>query len=554
MATHLDRVLILGLDGATWNVLDPMRARGHAPNLDALLKSAAHGTLTSVEPPVTTAAWTSFSTGCTPARHGVFDHRYYDAAADRMKVNHSGRVRVPNLWQTLTQAGRRAACLNVPGLFPPPKIDGVVVSGMDAPHLDAALQGSPEFAARLKMEVPDYTLRYFWKRAPQTLEELRLNAGYTADSFLGRAKGGLLADKVYPDWSALMVQFQNLDPFQHRAWRYLNVDETGVDDPEWNAAAAEVIRGLDRAIGMLCDLADSRGAAVMVVSDHGFGPCEGRIDVNRILLDAGVAQGAGFGSKLVRRGRQAVDHLRVWRAKRNDPGARSASFEQSVAGSFPFDWSRTLAFAPHQDTAAMVYVNSPARRGGVRHAAPLYTPREIEEARNAAAEALAEARHPETGRKLFPRIIATAEAFGIDPAREGYPDLIALPDAPYWVRTKLAADARPGDWVHADPNLTGTHRPEGVVAIAGAGLPIGRNLNARLIDAAPTVLNLLGLPIPAHMEGSPIGVGSQRPQPVERLDEPCRQPVPGPHQPAFEYTDEEQAILERRLADLGYME
>ena len=551
MAAHLDRLLILGLDGATWTVLDPMRARGVMPNLDALLKSAAHGILTSVDPPVTTAAWTSMSTGCTPARHGVFDHRYYDAAADRMKVNHHGRVRVPNIWKILSDAGRRCACLNVPGLFPPPRVDGVVVSGMDAPHLDAALQGSAAFAERLKAEVPDYTLRYFWKRAPQSLEEIRANAAYTVESFLGRAKGGLLADRMFPDWSALMVQFQNLDPFQHRAWRHLNVDGTGIEAPEWNAAAAEVMRGLDRAVGMLCEMASARGAGIMVVSDHGFGPCEGRIDVNRILLDAGVAQAAGLGRKLVRRGRQAVDRVRVWNAKRGDPTARSASFDQSVAGSFPFDWSRTLAFAPHQDTAAMGYVNSPARRGSTRHAAPLFTPREVDEARAAAHQALDEARHPETGRKLFPKIIATADAYGVDPAREGYPDLIALPDGPFWVRTKLAGVA-PGDWVHEDPNLTGTHRPEGVVALAGAGLAPGRNLRARLIDAAPTVLSLLGLPVPPHMEGCPIG--TYRPKPVERLDEAETQPIAGPHQPAFEFSEEEQAILEQRLMDLGYME
>ena len=102
---------------------------------------------------------------------------------------------------------------------------------MDAPHLDAALSGSPEFAARLRAEVPDYSLRYFWKRAPQSLDELTENARLTAESFRGRAEGGLLADRMVPDWSALMVQFQNLDPFQHRAWPYLNVDETGIDRP-----------------------------------------------------------------------------------------------------------------------------------------------------------------------------------------------------------------------------------------------------------------------------------------------------------------------------------
>ena len=96
MSKMVDRLLVLGLDGATWSVLDPMRRRGLMPNLDALLAGAAHGTLRSIIPPVTTAAWTTMMTGCGPARHGVFDHRYYDAAEGRMKVNHSGRIRVPD--------------------------------------------------------------------------------------------------------------------------------------------------------------------------------------------------------------------------------------------------------------------------------------------------------------------------------------------------------------------------------------------------------------------------------------------------------------------------
>ncbi|QEH36640.1 Type I phosphodiesterase / nucleotide pyrophosphatase [Aquisphaera giovannonii] len=555
MRKPIERLLVLGLDGATWTVLDPMRRRGLMPNLDALLKDAAHGTLRSIIPPVTTAAWTTMMTGCNPPRHGVFDHRYYDAAAGRMKVNHSGRVRVPTVWKLLSDAGRSVVSLNVPGLYPPPKLRGVVVSGMDAPHLNGALQSCPEFGAKLKAEAPNYTLRYPWKHAPKTLEELRENGRATVETFLGRAQGGLLADGHVPDWSVLMVQFQNLDPFQHRVWRYLNVDETGIDDPAWNDAAGEVIRGLDRAIGTLCELADRRGAAVMVVSDHGFGPCLGRIDVNGILVDAGVARLPGAVGSLRRRMKQARDHLRVWIAKRHDPSARSASFDQSISSQFPFDWKRTLAFAPHQDTAAMIYVNSPSRRGTSRDTAPLFTPRQIDDACGAAEEALAAAVHPETGRRLFPRIIRMAEAYDLDPAREGYPDLIAMPDEPYWVRTRFTGAAAR---VTADPNLPGTHRPEGIVALAGVGLSPGRTLNANLIDATPTILDLLGMPAPDHVEGrsivsdiAPATIPSPSP---EVREHPAESLIDGPHRGGFEYTDEEQSILEQRLADLGYLE
>ncbi len=544
MLTTLDRLLILGLDGATWTVLDPMIERGLMPNLAALLARSAYGTLRSCIPPVTTAAWTTMLTGCSPARHGLFDHRHYDMATNQMKVNHSARVRVPTVWNSFSQAGRSIICLNVPGMYPPPPVRGIVVSGMDAPHLDAALSGAPDFAARLRAEAPDYSLRYFWKRAPLALEELDENARLTAQSFRGRAEGGVVADKMLPDWSVLMVQFQNLDPFQHRVWPYLNVDETGVEEPAWNQAAAQVLRGLDVAIGVLCELADRRGAAIMVASDHGFGPCLGRIQVNRILLDAGIAKLPGISGQFGRRLRQVKDRFRLWEAKRDDPNARTSSFDSSVTAQFPFDWKRTLAFAPHQDTAAMVYMNSADRRPG----APLRTPREIDDAREETVGALAAAKHPETGRPLFPKIVGTAETYNLDPAREGYPDLIALPDEPYWVRTKLAS----GDaWVEPDANLPGTHRPEGILALSAGQIAPGRVLSADLHDVTPTILKLFGLPIPSHVEGRPLSLLAELPT---RRQDPGSNPVTGPHKQHFEYTPEEQSIIEERLRDLGYLE
>jgi predicted AlkP superfamily phosphohydrolase/phosphomutase len=176
----------------------------------------------------------------------------------------------------------------------------------------------------------------------------------------------------------------------------------------------------------------------------------------------------------------------------------------------------------------------------------LTTPRQIDETCAEASAALAEARHPETGTPLFPRIVATADAYNVDPAREGYPDLIALPDESYWVRTKLT----PGKgWVEADPNLPGTHRPEGVIALAGAGITPGRTLTADLPDVTPTILKLLGQPIPGHVEGKPLACLADLP--TNRQD-PGATAVVGPHHAPFEYTPEEQAIINQRLADLGY--
>ncbi len=549
MASTPDRVVILGLDGATWTVLDRMIERGYMPHLASLLKRSAYGTSRSTIPPVTSAAWTTMMTGCDPERHGVFDHRYYDAAAGQMKVNHSGRVRVPTFWHLLSRAGRSVVSLNLPVTYPPLDVNGIIVSGMDAPHLEAALSGATAFGERLRAEVPNYSLRVVWKRPPRSLDEIRENAQATVDLFHARAEGGLLADRMLPDWSALMVQFQNLDPFQHRVWKYLNVDETGIDDPLWNGAAGSVMTGLDAAIGMLCELADRRGAAVVAASDHGFGPCSGRIDVNRILIDRGVARLPGVAGRLGRRVRQGADRLRLWSAKRGDPHARAASFAASITAQYPLDWNKTLAFAPHQDTAAMIYINSSDRHQG----APIKTSRQVDEALSATAAALSEARHPENSKPLFPKIVQTAEAYGIDPAREGYPDLIALPDEMYWVRTKLNTLER-SRWVIDDPNLPGTHRPEGIVAIAAAGVTPGKTLSAELRDIAPTILNLLGEPIPEYIQGKPI-VAAKHPLAGHKTrTDGASSGYTGPHKPQFDYTAEEQAVIEKRLAELGYLE
>jgi arylsulfatase A-like enzyme len=74
-----------------------------------------------------------------------------------------------------------------------------------------------------------------------------------------------------------------------------------------------------------------------------------------------------------------------------------------------------------------------------------------------------------------------------------------------------------------------------------------------LTDVAPTVLKLLGLPIPAHMEGQPLACLGGAEVVAPRQDH-ASSAIPGPHQPHFEYTPEEQAIIEQRLADLGYLE
>jgi predicted AlkP superfamily phosphohydrolase/phosphomutase len=544
-----NRVFILGLDGATWTVLNAMIDRGVMPNMASLKARSAWGEMTSCVPPVTSAAWTTMVTGCGPHRHGVYDHRCFDAESRRMRVNHSARVRVPTMFHQLSSAGKSTVSINVPVTYPPLKIKGLVVSGLDAPHLEAALSGNEQFAERVRRELPDYHHRVLWKRPPATVDEFQHGADESEKLFAARAASAWIADEMFPDWSVMMVQFQNLDPFQHRCWRYLNVDATGIENEPMNRAAEAAMKALDNAIGRLMELADARGAGVLVSSDHGFGHCSGRIAINRILIDRGLAALPTMLGGLERRGRQAVDHFRLWLEKRNDRQARSASFETGIEAQFPLDWKRTLGFAPHQDTAGMIYLN----RSWYRKGAPLTTPRQIDDAKLQFIQVLSELTDPADGSKLFRNIIDVANAHNLDPAREGYPDVIALPREDLWVRTKI--NNRP-DWVEADHELPGTHRLEGVIMASGAGIDTGNYLNCRLIDFAPTVLGRLDQSsLATHMEGHDIF--SSVIQPNARHDfahAHISSPHTLPQNPGFEYDDEEQRMIEQRLADLGYLE
>jgi len=549
MAMHSkwDRTFILGIDGATWTVLDAMIARGVMPNLARLKARSAHGDMLSCVPPVTSAAWTTMVTGNGPQRHGVYDHRRYDAEMRRMRVNHSGRVRVPTMFHKLSDAGRTVVSINVPVTYPPLKIRGLVVSGLDAPHLDAALSGNAEFAAAVRENLPNYHHQVLWKKPPRDAEEFRRLADETRKLFAARAESAWIADRMFADWSVMMVQFQNLDPFQHRCWPWLNVDEAGIEDAPMNWAAEAAMNALDSAIGRLLELAEARGAGVMVSSDHGFGPCNGRIAIHRILMDKGLTKAPSTIGTIRRRRRQAMDHLRLWFEKQQDREARSASFDTTVDAQFPIDWQRSLGFAPHQDTAAMIYLN----RSWFRKGAPLTTPRQIDDAKTQFMQVLGEATDPaDASSKIFREVIDMAATHGIDPARDGYPDVIALPRKDLWVRTKITASP---SWIEPDFDLPGTHRPEGVLMAAGPGIAPGRIADCRLVDFAPTVLARLGLPeLSADMEGTDVFGTSIRQDPGHAGGRSEMQSAP--HHATFEYDDEEQRLIEQRLADLGYLE
>ena len=80
------RTLILGLDGATFDVIDPLVEAGDLPNLAALIERGARGTLRSTTHPLTPLAWTTMATGVNAGRHGIWDFSERDETGYALRL------------------------------------------------------------------------------------------------------------------------------------------------------------------------------------------------------------------------------------------------------------------------------------------------------------------------------------------------------------------------------------------------------------------------------------------------------------------------------------
>jgi predicted AlkP superfamily phosphohydrolase/phosphomutase len=127
------RVVVIGIDGASWDYIDPLIAAGKLPNLARLKEQGAWGRLRSVDTHFTPPAWTTMFTGDLPAKTGVYSFGRWDARAQAFRMVTSLDVAVPAVWDVASAAGLRVASIGVPVTYPAHPIDGVMVGGLETP-------------------------------------------------------------------------------------------------------------------------------------------------------------------------------------------------------------------------------------------------------------------------------------------------------------------------------------------------------------------------------------------------------------------------------------
>lgn len=544
-----ERVLVIGLDGATFDVLGPLAADGTMSNLAALMRESALVRLHSVEPTITPTAWTTFQTGCDPAEHAILDYRYLDHHSGQVRLNSAARLRPATIFERVSPSGGEVVSINLPMTYPvSSRVRGLVIGGLDSPSPEAVLAPYPEFARRLQARGARLDLKTIWKRRPTNFEELRAGVRETQGDFRARVVAAEVADEMH-DWRLMVVQFQSLDCLQHRLWHLLGIEGAAGGPIDWINETRLALKSLDDCVGQLVELAERRGAAVMVASDHGFGPFREKISLPELLRRRGLWAPARASDRVAFRFSRVAWKLRRWARRRATGGASVASMARPASALLPVDWRRTAAVTLHGNLAGLVYLATRERFG----AGGITNERLYEEAAQATVAAFREATHPETGEPLFGDAFVTRERWDCDPLERCLPDVVAIPADGFHTRPKLD---RFGRLMRTDPTLAATHRREGVMMLRAPGIELGRPLEADLRDAAPTILDLLGIAPGADMTGQSLRgrlTNSVSEPAVERISNVAPLEVPR-DDPADELSAEDQAQVEERLRELGYIE
>jgi predicted AlkP superfamily phosphohydrolase/phosphomutase len=481
----MGKVIIIGLDGATFDLMKPWVDEGKLPRLGKLMESGVWDNLRSVIPSISGPAWVSFMTGRNPGKHGILGFTTYaDQDEKQAQLISSLHVKHETLWQVLSSHGKRVGVMNVPVTYPPQKINGFLISGFMTPP-SATVFTYPE---ELKQSIPDYRIgiRRGWQSEDGSGHMRKFQDELIARRFHDIAERRTAAAmKLMSQWKPdfFMVVFKGTDEMQHLFW--------GKED-----ILLDYYRKIDRSIASI--LAESgRDSNVFIISDHGFGPAATRLFATSAWLQQTglLKRKRDLKTTLLHTASHLASELnrRTRFAKRLPAGSIAAAAEALSEG---IDWQRTKAYCRRLSGIAGVNINL---RG--REPQGIVEPgQEYEQLRDKVIRKLRSLKDPQTGEMVMSEVYRNNEIYW-GPKLNKVPDIIGVPNPRYYVHSSLFSTSIFSD---CSPRNPGQHWAQlnGILIASGPDIKAGEKIEgARLIDVAPTVLHMMGLPVPKDMDG-----------------------------------------------------
>ena len=511
------KVIVLGLDGATFDLMLPWMEEGHLPAIAELVETGARSPLESTIPPHTPCAWSSFITGKNPGKHGLLDFVEPVPGSHDFRFTNASSRAGSSLWSLINRHGLKTGVVNVPMTFPPEKVDGYLVSGLDAPHEQSEFTYPATIRDEIAARSIDYRIDLQHMGDMGTYAKCRSRLAEICEIETARTEAFEYLRRQYPSEFQMLV-YTATDRVQHHFWHYMDPSHDKYDSEGaelFRNAIRDVYVHVDHLIARVLDGKD-RDTIVMTMSDHGFGPTSSlRLRLNQSLAHREHLrfQREGGASRVKRMLAGAVDRLLR--------STLSCDFKRKLAARFPrlrvwfenldearLEWSETIAFASEFYRASpAIWINRSGRfpDGTVGDGA------EYEAALETTAAALLSITDSSTGERAINKVYRTRDIYE-GPFVDRAPDLIPS----WWDDGFLIEQSDPhggpqGDAFRAEGDLwrgvefTGSHRLDGIFTMTGGPVKPGYVFEgAKITDVAPTVLYMMGLPIPADMDGSPL--------------------------------------------------
>lgn len=563
-ASSKPRVLVLGLDGATWTILDPLLAQNKLPTLSALIRNGTRSILRSCIQPSSEQAWSAFATGKQNGKFGLYGFYQRTNQSYALEYINASHRRAATLWRILSERQKKCVVVNVPLTWPVEPVRGALVSGLMTPGLDSQFTYPPELKNELLHELGEYIIDVDIERGATDIRSLdELAARVKRMSELQTRAFEYLLEKD-PDWDFGMLVHRAPDILCHKFWRYMDPAHPLYDErqaAQWGGVIHECFQYLDVFNARLLEKFTGADTTVIVLSDHGFGPLTHAIYLNLYFSQQGLLaykprQSSPISSAL-RAGVKRLNNPLVGSVKNKVfeilPQLKSNLHYSMAYGNM--DWSRTKAYAV--GTMGNVYLNV---RG--REPQGCVDPKDYESTRDAVISAMRSLQDPETRQPVFDFVYRREEIYKGD-ALDQAPDVIGLIDGPYHIAAvdwRGSADGQKkivekvGSGLLFVSDTSGQHRMDGMLVANGAGiLAASESLfdgtpTPNLMDLAPTILQLFGEPIPDDMDG-------------RVLNEFLSNRRAAAYAPAVnfdskmdgEYSAAEEKEIEERLAGLGYL-
>jgi predicted AlkP superfamily phosphohydrolase/phosphomutase len=549
------RTLIIGLDGATFDLIHPWAKAGHLPTFAKLMTQGVHAPLRAWPNLSSAAAWSSIVTGYNPGQHSIFN--FVDALPQVGAKWHPStavdRKKDP-FWRFLSTAGKYVGVMNVPITYPADPINGFMLSGMDTPDIHSpGFAHPPELRDELQDQGIDYVIdvpRLLFleggdpHQVPRPIQRM----------MDGHSRTILHLMKTRP-WDTLMAVLVVTDRVQHFCWP---AEGISFDKPDWTPILS-IYRQIDSFLSKVLELIDGN-TTVLIISDHGFGPLFlARRCLNQLFAQLGLL---GYRSGATRLTNKLLERVLVYGRK-----MIPFSLQKSLANTFSglhhraihehelssIDWSLTKVFySPHMGTLTINLKD--------REPEGIVLAKDYDPLRDQIRDILLNIKDPVSGRQLIKAVHRREDIFH-GPYLEKAPDLViewnseGVQKSISYSVGKEPVIIQPPKRVDAGERWTGDHRPYGIFIAYGPDIKRGSTVsNANLYDIAPTILYLQDHPIPKDVDGRVL-------TDIFTEDHLNRHPIQYSEPPDMQWKvstaeldAEETSKIEERLRGLGYIE